>query len=114
MLPPGLPIIRQVIVAAEPSRLALYRPVFSPLGPSGLPVFSTRTAMTLSWPVLTAPGGKPNVACCAPAAECEPRNAPLSQTENAPVGEMPSALSVTPVSVPVAVKCPRYQVKPWS
>jgi hypothetical protein len=79
-----------------------------------LPVFSTRTAITLSWPGRSAAGGKLNVAVVGPAAVFEPRNAPLSQTENAPVGAMPSAVRVTPVSVPVAVKCPRYQTKPWS
>ena len=50
----------------------------------------------------------------APAAVSEPRNAPFSQTENAPVGAIPSAVSVTPVSLPVAVKCPRYHTNPWS
>ena len=51
VMPPGPPISRQVIVADEPFSVALYRPVFSPVGPSGLPVFSASTAMTLSWPV---------------------------------------------------------------
>src|ERR1022692_2083614 len=114
VVPPGSPISRQVIAADEPARAALYRPTFSPLGPSGLPVFSTSTAITLSFPVRSAPAGNVNVALVAPAAAFEPRKAPFSQTENAPVGEMPSAARVTPVSVPVAVKCPRYQTKPWS
>ena len=80
-MPPGLPISRQVIGVAAPVSVALYRPVFSPVGPSGLPVFSTSTASTLSWPVRTAPAGKVNVWVLAPAALAEPRNAPFSQTE---------------------------------
>ena len=60
-MPPGAPISRQVIGAAEPASEALYSPIFSPDGPSGLPVFSTSTAITLSWPVRTAPAGKVNV-----------------------------------------------------
>src|SRR5579859_2027316 len=124
--PPGEPARRQVMGAVEPPSTALYSPAFSPEGPSGLPEFSTRTAITLSWPALTAPAGKVNAWAWAPAAEPDPRNAPFSQTEYAPVGEMPSAVSVTAVAVPAAVlclpggrppeppKCPRYHTKPWS
>ncbi len=61
--------------------MALYRPTFSPVGPSGLPVFSTSTAITLSWPVRTAPAGKVNVGVLARPRRAEPRNAPFSQTE---------------------------------
>jgi hypothetical protein len=46
LMPPGAPISRQVTGVAAPVSVALYRPVFSPVGPSGLPVFSTSTATT--------------------------------------------------------------------
>src|SRR5579863_9174454 len=112
--PPGAPIRRHVTGAGDPASTALYSPAFSPDGPSGLPVFSTRTAITLSAPAFTAPAGNVKVWVCAPAADPDPRKAPFSHTEYAPVGAMPSARSVTPVSDPVAVKCPRYHTKPWS
>src|SRR5580704_8075478 len=112
--PPGEPIRRHVIGADDPASTALYSPTFSPDGPSGLPVFSTSTAITLSCPARSAPGGKKNEAAVGPAAPFEPRNTPFSQTENAPVGAIPSTVSATSVSVPVAVKWPRYQTKPWS
>src|SRR6202034_4733904 len=104
---------RQPIGADDPTRDALYSPTFSPLGPSGFPVFSTKIAITLSWPAARIPDGHVNVCVCAPAAEPEPRNAPFSHTEYAPVGAIPSTVSVAPVSDPVAVKCPRYQTYMW-
>ena len=70
------------------------------------------TATTLSWPARSAAAGNGNDICVeSPPAVSEPRKAPFSQTENAP-WVPPPTVRLIPVSLPVAVKWPRYHTNP--
>ena len=79
-------------------------------GSSWCPSFSTSTETTLSRPAPTAPGGKAKV--WDPEADELAMKRPLIHAEQVE-GAPPVAQSrLMPVSVPVAVKCPRYQTLP--
>src|SRR5437764_3507941 len=76
---------------------------------SSCPMSTVSTESSLS-PDFSDPGGK--VKSCRPSPRAEPRNVPLSHTEMSPAWPPLWLVRPMPVSLPDAVKCPRYQVFP--
>ena len=119
--PPRTPWMRQLTGASEPTTEADSSPrgafCASFLPPSSLwPMLRTSTEMTLSWPAESRPAGSANVALefwlpVAVPVRTVPRCVPLTHTCQAPARPVP-AVSASAVSLPVAVKCPRYQTSP--
>jgi hypothetical protein len=72
-------------------------------------MFSSSTDITLSLPARSAPDGIVNERPPQPEL---PRYVPLSHAAQTPLGPV-APLRDMEVSVPVAVKWPRYQTSPW-